>query len=334
MSNSKNNLNENYYGNQNWNNEDHDPAHADQLIRALLTGNKAQALDLIYEYNCINTVGTRGCTPLTALLIGSILPPDVLPTETQEEMLELLFDYGVDVNRIDGNGNVPMFTALMADVPVAHTFFQSNDIDFEQRRGGINLLMAAASEGLQDIVEFIYRDFNLNDQDNSGNTVFHYALFATRSIRTRMDQSDPGIIVETLCAIGADSTLANNEDVTPLDLAYQFHAYDIALTLKRCLYPPSEGFHIRIQIRQTEPPRVFYVYPEDEIIDIKRAIFYENFENFDFYFKGFHNETKRIMEDERIISDYGMRADDLIEVRVKLRTGQGGKRKTRKHRKN
>lgn len=279
----------------------------------------------------VHSPNDAGFTPLTALLIlGSLLPLEQMSTERQEELLNLFVAAGVDFDRADANGTLPIFAALYADFPVALRVFNTADTTKLNPVTKANLIMAAAGLGLESVIEFVGSSFDLNAKDAFGNTAFHHAVFAARQFPSRMEQVHPREIVSTLCELGADPSLENNEGKTPYDLAAELGRYDVALVVNHCVLP-KEGFRkLKIKLNPEAEPSDFYVHDRDLVSDVKKAILFEDSRDFNLLFPRFH--ANPIMDDARTFSDYGIRNGDLLTITPKLRVGRGGTRSRHKPR--
>ena len=332
--------NANLFRGSNSNNNNNDglpnPNDIDAFVASILQGDIGMIAYYLNESSNLNGVDSEGFTPLTALLYkASLLPRDVMPWEKQEQMLTMFIEAGVDLDTPDAHQILPIFYALSADFPVAKKLYEHADIQLKTAEENVNLLMAASSDGLEELIVYLYPHFNPDEKDVNGATIFHYAVFAPRTTYTRMEQIHPANVIEVLCSLGAEPVHEDNFGNTPLDLAYRLKRYDVALALKRCGHPPSESRKIKLQITEGEEPQTFYVYLFDTVEDVKKAILFDTHRDFHFYFGRFHKPDERIMKDERTFSDYDIQEGDLIKIIPKLRSGfKGGKtRKTRSKRK-
>lgn len=310
-----------------------DPYDINEFVRTVLRGDTGMVMYYIMEGD-VEDSNDEGLTPITALLIrGSLLPPDQMTDEKQEEILSSFINSGVSLDDPDANGTFPVFAALYANFPVALKVFNNADTTVVNPEKNVNLVMAAAGLGLEQVIRFISPDFDLDAKDDDGNTAVHHAVIADRQFVSRMQQGHPRDIVSTLCELGADASLENNEGKAPYTLAVEAGKYDVALIVKHCSLP-KEGFHkIKIKLNPDAEPSDFYVHDQDMVSEVKRAILFEDANDFNFIFPRFQEQP--VMDDVRIIGDYGMRDGDKITVMPKIRTGRGGKqskikRKTRR----
>ena len=88
---------------------------------------------------------------------------------------------------------------------------------------------------------------------------------------------------------------------------------------------------IKIKLNPDAEASDFYVHNTDTVLEIKRAILFEDARDFEFVFARFTAQPK--MDDDRNFGDYGIRDGDLITVLAKMQTGvrRGGRRtKTKK----
>ena len=302
-----------------------DPNDTDAFVSSILRGDVGMVGYYLNESDDVSDVDNEGYTPLTALLYkASRMPQDQMPWETQDAMLDLFIQVGVDLDMPDAHETLPTFYALSADFPVAQKLYSHADIQQTRFEDHVNLLMAAAGLGLEELIVYLYPQFDPNSKDDNGATIFHHAVLADRTTFTRMEQLHPANVIEVLCGLGADHTLEDNFGNTPLDLAYSLRRYDIALALKRCGRPPSDSRKIKIQFGDTEEPQPFYVYLSDTVEDVKKALLFDKYRDFHFYFPRFYKPEARIMENDRAFSDYDIRQDDLIKIMPKLKAGLKG----------
>jgi hypothetical protein len=302
-----------------------DPTNIDEFVRTVLRGDTGLVMYYLMEGD-VEDSNEEGLTPITALLIrGSLLPRDQMTDAKQEEILDVFINSGVSLDNPDANGNFPIFAAVFANFPVALKVFNNADTTVINPHNSVNLVMTAAGLGLEDVIRFISPDFNLDAKDDDGNTAVHHAVIADRQVTSRMQQAHPRDIVSTLCELGADASLENNAGKTPYELATDAGKYDVALIVKHCSLP-KEGFHkIKIKLNPDAEESDFYVHDQDTVLEVKRAILFEDANNFNFLFPRFREQP--VMDNMRAISDYGMRDGDLVTVMPKLRTGRGGKRR-------
>lgn len=296
-------------------------SHEDLLVKSALDGDIAGIYEHLSEsYSPELPSPTYGFTPVIAILRSQNLTAD-----QKEQMLDLFIQTDVDFDVLDAYGYLPTFVALEQEFPVALKVFNNADVSLKIP-ANINLLMAAASLGLDEVIEFIHGDFDINEQDDNGNTALHHAIFTNTFLPRKMEASHAGSIVETLCAFGADTMIENVDGKTPLEYAYEFKMYDVALALKHCGLP-KEGFRkIKVKFGENEEPTTYYVHLQDSVLDLKRVFFQNNSSKYNFYYPRFHIPAKRIMEDDRNFSDYGIQANDVFVVQPKIKAGlKGGK---------
>lgn len=302
-----------------------DPDDIEAFVRAVLSKDKGLTMWYLME-GYPNDSNAEGLTPLTALLIkGSQMSREEMPTDVQEDLVNTFAEAGVNFDRPDKNGTYPIFAALYADFVVALKVFNNADVT-TTLPNKVNVIMAAAGLGLEDVINFISAEFDLDAKDDDGNTAMHHAVIADRQFVSRMKQSEPRDVVSTLCELGADPTLDNNAGKAPSDLAVETGKFDVALILKHCSLP-KEGMHkIKIKLNPDAEASDFYVHDQDTVLEVKRAILFEDANNFNFLFPRFREQP--VMDDMRAISDYGMRDGDLITVLPKMQTGarKGGRR--------
>ncbi len=303
-----------------------DPNDIEAFVRAVLSKDKGMTMWYLYEGNPEDS-NAEGFTPLTALLIkGSQMSREQMPSDTQEELVNMFAQAGAKFNRPDRKGNYPIFAALFADFPVALKVFNNADVTRRTPEKNVNLIMMAAGIGLEEVINFVSSDFNLDAKDADGNTAMHHAVIADRQFVSRMKQSEPRDVVSTLCELGADPTLDNNAGKTPYEIAFETGKFDAALILKHCSLP-KEGMHkIKIKLNPDAEASDFYVHDKDTVLEVKRAILFEDAENFHFVFPRFKAQPQ--MDDMREFSDYAIRDGDLITVLPKMQTGarKGGRR--------
>lgn len=306
----------------------------DKLTRAAETGNIEEIHDILVRHRLddyfTEESDSRGFTPITATLLRSSQP-----TEIQLNVLEELRSFGADFHIPDANGMLPLFASLSGETDLV--LYVSRYADLEQRMpGGINFLMAAASLGLIDIVSFFANDFNLNQQDENGNTALHHAIFAYINQATRIARSPAVEIVRELCQLDPkpDTSIENNAGQTAFQLALEREMYDVGLELFHCDLP-EEGFRqIGVQIGGQTIHYEFHI--QDSVAQIKQAIFGTAHRNFNLIFPRFRRpngantpHTMKIMDDERELRDYNLQNGDILVVQAKIRSGFGGKRRHR-----
>ena len=305
--------------------KENDPNDIEAFVRTVLSKNRGMIMWYLMEGNP-NDSNSEGYTPLTALLIkGSMMSREDMPMEEQESIIKLFDSAGVDFEEPDQNGNFPMFAALFADFPVFLTVSKIADLNVVKPEEEANVLMAAAGLGLVEVIEFFAGHFNLDDKDANGNTALHHAVIAERQFPTRMAQSDPGEVVQVLCQYGADPMIENNEGKTPMELAYEKNRHDIALAIRHCSLG-TEGFYkIKIRFTDDEEPTQLYVHSSDTVLQIKQALFFDNYMNYNLY----HERTRKILENDKTLAESDVKSGDTLRVMPILRTGKGGK--TRRH---
>jgi hypothetical protein len=310
--------------------KENDPNDIEAFVKTVLSKNRGMMMWYLMEGNPDDS-NSEGYTPLTALLIkGSMMSPEDMSSEDQESIIKIFDSVGVDFEVPDTNGNFPIFAALFADFPVFLKMANMADLHTVKPEEEVNVLMAAAGLGLVEIIDFFAGNFNLDDKDANGNTVFHHAILAERPFPTRMAQSDPGEIVQALCQYGGDPTLENNEGKSPMDLAYEMNRYDIALAIRHCALGTEGFFKIKIEYKENETPTELYVHSSDTVKQVKQALFNDKYMNYNLY----HVRGAKILEDDKTLGESGVKSGDVIRVLPILRTGKGGRtrRQTKKRR--
>jgi hypothetical protein len=306
--------------------KENDPNDIEAFVNTVLSKNRGMIMWYLMEGNP-NDSNSEGYTPLTALLIkGSMMSREDMSSEDQLSIIKVFDDADVDFEEPDQNGNFPIFAALFAEFPVFLTVSNIADLHTVKPDDEVNILMAAAGLGLVDITDFFGGQFNLSDKDSNGNTVFHHALIGSENeVPTRMRKADPGEIIQSLCEFGGDPTLENNEGKTPMELAYEKNRHDIALVIRHCALGTEGFFKIKIQYNENETPTELYVHSSDTVLQIKQALFFDKYMNYNLY----HVRGGKILVDSATLEESGVKSGDTLRVMPILRTGKGGK--TRRH---
>ena len=283
--------------------------------------------DVIY---LVNRTNRMGITPVTAtLFLGPMLPTDEVTSDMHKAVLEELRSKGANFNAPDGFGMYPIFAALAADFPVALYVFNNAYVKRVEPFSGENLVMKAAANGLDEIIHFIHDEFDMNARDLLGNTALHHA-FIRKEIFTRMERSDMLTIVRTLLTYGADPTVANNRGIDSFEVALANNWFDISFEMRRSLLPPNDNRRIQVVKIQGAEPENYFINLQQTIGDFKKALFFENYGDYDLIFPGFRGSAElKKMVDERTFSDYGIVEDSKLVVQPKIYTGWplGGRRK-------
>ncbi len=317
------------------------------LVQACIRGSVEDVHELLASAeqdidvsNLVNRTNSQGMTPITAtLLLGSAMPADVVTSERQEAVLQELEEFEADFEAPDGNGMYPVFLSLCADFPV--TFFVMNRGNPAQViDNNVNLLMYAASMGLNDVIEIMKIDIeNKNERDAKGNTALHHAILQDLQLPTRNVRYHPGEVVGLLCTVGVDPLIENNEGQIAYDLAYERHMYDVALELRHCEFPDELLRRIKIQMGPDTTIN-FIINHRDTVLSVKRALFFDDAREFDLIYPNFRQpngkpapNAMKVLEDEREFGDYNIKEGELLIVQPRIRSGiRGGKRKTQRKR--
>jgi hypothetical protein len=311
------------------------------LTRAAEEGDVEEVHEILHENRhdeyFVEESDAAGFTPVTSVLIrGSQRDPAIVTTDMQIEVLRELRNFGADFFIPDNNGILPLFAALSADLDVVD--YIAHHTDFDQYMGNrMNLLMAAASLGLLEVVENISTEFDVNAKDGDGNTALHHAVFQDVNQYTRTARSSAVEIVRVLCQSGADTSIENNAGQTPFQLALDRDMYDVTLELFHCDLP-QEGFR-QIGLQRGDETIHFQVHVEDTVLQVKQAFLGPSYRDFDFIYDLYRlpggrlpRPAEKVMVNDRTFGDYDVKNNEVILIQPKLRSGFGGKR-TRKYRK-
>jgi ankyrin repeat protein len=117
-----------------------------RLLDAIIGGREEEALLVISSGVDVNIVGPRGATPLIFASIGGM-----------KRVINELLGKGANIQAIDNDGNTALMHACMAKHEDTALLLLNANADILEPRGPLRRtpLQAAASEGLNLVVEFI-----------------------------------------------------------------------------------------------------------------------------------------------------------------------------------
>lgn len=143
-----------------------------------------------------------------------------------KSVLVFLVNKGLSLETVDQHGNTPLHEAALNDNAEAVSYLLQKGLDVNaQDQGGITPLMNAASIGSLGIANLLLEngaDPNIQD-DISGETALH------KSVASAQDKE----MVELLLKYGADKTIQDMDDKTPLDVAKELGSDDIVAVLQK-----------------------------------------------------------------------------------------------------
>lgn len=126
-----------------------------------------------------------------------------------------------DINYADNEGrSLLMYAVLENDIEVIRTLIDKGANVNLHDNNGWTALHFAASEYLVTVVKLLIdKNANVNAKDSYGNNVIWRAVFSSKG---------RGEIIQILLNNGADPNIANNSNVSALNLANRIGNYDIS----------------------------------------------------------------------------------------------------------
>ncbi len=181
-------------------------------------GGHEEALELLLEQGAeINITDNQGLSPLF-----------LAARNGHEDVVDILVRWGdIDLESSDELAHTPLSIAIMnGHLPVFAKLLNSGADPHTKNKLGMTPLHMISKQGRMEAVLALLRalkekNSNIDERDNAGNTPLHYA--------TQTGKKD---LVEELLKAGADSSLRNKKNETPLDIAREL-GHDEVLSILR-----------------------------------------------------------------------------------------------------
>lgn len=126
-----------------------------------------------------------------------------------------LFSKGVDIHRIDDEGNTILhYAAYQKNEVLKHLVEMGVEVNKKNKRGKTPLHNAVMGGNRDNVLTLMYYRSDVNTKDEDGNTALHLA-------------KNNAEIVKILIENGAEANSKNNEGNTPLHVAAANNTYDI-----------------------------------------------------------------------------------------------------------
>lgn len=137
-------------------------------------------------------------------------------TNGYEEIVKLLVKKGADVNIAKETGETPLFSATIEGFTDIIKLFINNGANVNVEDGSFSTPLIVASQSIYaqqyDILTILLKaGAKPNESDMDGNTALHYVS----------EQRNNKSAVKLLLDNGADVNFLNEEDKTPIDIAYE-----------------------------------------------------------------------------------------------------------------
>lgn len=137
------------------------------------------------------------------------------------DVIKVLFQYGVDINAVDGDGYVPLEIAINNKYSNIIEFLLKKNPDLKYYRNGFSLLHAAAAVGDNKVINYLIKnglknEINKKDNDGKDRTPLHWST-----------QEGYFKTIKLLIKHGADYNCKEESGYTPLHIAASEGYYKI-----------------------------------------------------------------------------------------------------------
>ncbi|KAI1473225.1 uncharacterized protein F4812DRAFT_412023 [Daldinia caldariorum] len=167
------------------------------IHEAVMTGNKLALQAILSKHENINELDTEGTELFAAVESG------------RRDIVELLIQYGADINAIDKQGRTVLDIAIfvLEDPSMASKLLSHRASPTAGIAGDVLGLLQASAEGYQGIVESLLKDgVDVNGHDRLGYTALHEAaIFGHHDIASQLIRH--GADINARVALGKDTVL-------------------------------------------------------------------------------------------------------------------------------